>query len=272
MATTLVKNEEVESTTRYTLADLPEHEHLDLIDLIGRVYNPIRIFEHAYHEFFKALYTENIRPHIKILMDAGDLRIQENWEKHQGSFRVVKRARKMAEALGSVVVFVDDAHVQSPELKRLNKEIGDFKDEVVYRPARKNADDLYRALESLLKTGLSPLSPASPESFWEKYRSLLNDVYTLFNMEDLTLKQHHKLRVRMRSFVYFYKAIAASTGNDQLLKVAQYLDVVVAEMGKTQDRIYVLKHKGKVDEEADRTHLNPVHRKIIGDFLDMNGL
>lgn len=264
---------QLESPTKHAIEELPAFDRsIDLIRLIGEIYDPHKFFDHAAAEFRQALFINDIRPHIKKLMEAGDLNKKAIWDKHVDSFHVVKRARKLAEAFGCIITFVDDGHVQPKLLKQLNKEIGDFKDEVVYRPTKKNSDDLYKALDRILENGLPLLNPASMSSFWEKYKSLLDDVCKLFNSEDLNLKQHHKLRVRMRSFVYFYKTIAASTNSDELFNFAQYLNIVVAEMGKTQDKIYVLKHSGKIDEERDRTHLNATHRKVIGDFLRMHGI
>lgn len=266
------KKHVVISTTAHKIDDLPQfNRSMDVLGLIHHHYDPVSFYMHARDQLHKALFDENIRWHIQRLMDAGDLSKKANWQECVESFKAVKSARKLTESFGCVLMFVDVNHKQPKAIKRLNDEMGDFKDAAVHDFRRKNAKPVFEALDNMQRLGLPNLTSAPYSSFLEKYKSLLGEVSDLYSPANLSLRHHHRLRVRTRTFFYFYKSVAATTGLSDLFDFAQYLNVVVTEMGKTQDRIHALKLKGEVDEEVDKTCLNPVHRKILGDFLRMHG-
>lgn len=259
-------------TARFTDSELIDLDmSIDILFLLEASFDPNKLFSLPYNQWKKAYSPVDLRREIKYLMDLPDVRDKDARAKVIEHIRAVKDVRKFGTQLKDGYLLFDANHSAPKALKRLDNDLGDFKDQIYFLPPfERNCKPVLKELDSFDQNPLPKFCPSSLESFLDTYRRFLNDIVRYLSDDQITLENHHIIRRRFRTFSHYFTFVSQVTGSEAAAHLVQFIDPVVVEMGKTQDQIFVLEHEGAIIPSEDTTTISSRHLHIIKQFIKLH--
>jgi len=242
-----------------------------MIDYLRRTYSPVEIFFYAENGWRDRYSYERFSQQIDVLMSIENVRDEDVKARYLGDLVALKELRKAGTRLIDCWKLIDERHAVPKQFEAVVSGIGDLKDEVWFLESHKrNTDVLFQRMAALEENPVPVFSPATFESFLGMYNKYLNDIKHILSLESPNLEQHHTLRRRMRTMRHYFSLMNLVTGGALAKQLSDSIEPISVEMGKAQNRIYVMGINGGIDIHSDVTRIQPRHREIIEAFLKLH--
>lgn len=245
---------------------LPEIEG-GIFHLLESTYNPQTVFDAAqndWHEIFEPDRIIGILNQLAVGPDTNEIEHAALRDK----LLLIKLLRKPGTRLVDAWRLLNQDNQYPQPLSALVDEIGKYKD-LFWYPSQRNriTSQLITAIDNYQNSEGIGFVPQSFESFKATYDRFLADIRTYIDQPELSLHYFHKLRYRVRTLRHYYSLTAAATGNHECKTIADFLEPISFEMGKSEDQIHKLKQAGAVNIYQDSACIEPRHLQIIREFL-----